>query len=379
MAQPDADVLIVGGGVAGLTVARALRAAGRSVCILEARERLGGRILTLRDARVPLPLELGAEFVHGKAPHTMRIVEEANLLLHTVEGEHWRAQGGRLFELNDAWQRIGRVLARLDAARTPDRSFDAFLATKPGGRRWADARPMARALIQGFHAADPARISERALAEAGNPADPDHAQQHRIINGYDALVRHLAAGFEDAIHLRTIVDEIEWGAAGVRVRAHGAAGTRESRGRCAVVTVPIGVLKAPPTATAAIRFIPELPRAQRTAIDLLESGSVVRVTLLFSERVWEQASARLPAKHNLDRLHSKIVAIFHHDWQSDPFARGAYSYATVGGADAARVLARPLARSLFLAGEATAAESGTVEGALSSAAHAARAVLRALR
>ena len=67
------DVVVVGAGAAGLEAARVLRARGRWVCILEARARMGGRILTYQDSRVPLPIELGAEFLHGEAPGTERL------------------------------------------------------------------------------------------------------------------------------------------------------------------------------------------------------------------------------------------------------------------------------------------------------------------
>jgi monoamine oxidase len=79
------------------------------------------------------------------------------------------------------------------------------------------------------------------------------------------------------------------------------------------------------------------------------------------------------------RLASMVVATFHHDWSADPFSRGAYSYALVGGAGAATRLSRTVQGTLHFAGEATAgADSGTVEGALKSGQRAARQVLRAV-
>ena len=68
------DALVVGAGAAGLSAARELSHAGLRVLVLEARERLGGRIYTVRDGHSPLPVELGAEFVHGEAEETFAII-----------------------------------------------------------------------------------------------------------------------------------------------------------------------------------------------------------------------------------------------------------------------------------------------------------------
>ena len=68
------DVVIVGAGVAGLAAARRLTEAGVSIVVLEARDRVGGRIFTVRDERSPVPIELGAEFMHGSAPEVAEIV-----------------------------------------------------------------------------------------------------------------------------------------------------------------------------------------------------------------------------------------------------------------------------------------------------------------
>ncbi|HEY0808917.1 MAG TPA: FAD-dependent oxidoreductase, partial [Longimicrobiales bacterium] len=65
--------LIIGAGAAGLAAARQLAQAGKSFLILEARDRIGGRVLTTVDPTTALPIELGAEFIHGEAKETMRV------------------------------------------------------------------------------------------------------------------------------------------------------------------------------------------------------------------------------------------------------------------------------------------------------------------
>src|SRR5918911_2581612 len=94
------DVAIVGAGVAGLAAMRALEERGVRTCVVEARDRIGGRIHTVRDPRLPHPVELGAEFVHGSAPEVVEIIRDARLLAYAIEGQRWRARGGRVARLD---------------------------------------------------------------------------------------------------------------------------------------------------------------------------------------------------------------------------------------------------------------------------------------
>src|SRR5690349_14905164 len=90
------DVLVLGAGAAGLAAARDLSHAGLRVTVVEARARVGGRILTVHDPRAPVPLELGAEFVHGEAPETLEIAQAAGLAVIELPGTHELASSGRL-------------------------------------------------------------------------------------------------------------------------------------------------------------------------------------------------------------------------------------------------------------------------------------------
>ena len=85
---------IIGAGVAGLAAARALRDAGARVLVLEARSRIGGRVFTRRDHRSAIPIELGAEFLHGTAEETIAITREARLAVSEIIGSRWRVSGG---------------------------------------------------------------------------------------------------------------------------------------------------------------------------------------------------------------------------------------------------------------------------------------------
>jgi monoamine oxidase len=82
------EVLIIGAGAAGLAAARDLSSAGLTVLVVEARSRIGGRIFTLHDATGSLPIELGAEFIHGKSPELFSIIEKARLKFEEMTWRH---------------------------------------------------------------------------------------------------------------------------------------------------------------------------------------------------------------------------------------------------------------------------------------------------
>jgi monoamine oxidase len=424
------DVAVLGAGVAGLRAARELRRKGFEVIVLEARDRIGGRILTHRDARVPLPIELGAEFLHGETPETDKILREAGAATLDRTGEQWRGGDGQLRPFPDLWTRIERVLGRIDPGKD-DRPFREALAAVRGTR---DDRELALRFIEGFHAADPDRVSARSVTEAG--ANSGVQSAGRVLSGYDAVPACLADGLD--IRLGALVTDVEWRRGQVEITVSG--GKERITARAAVVTVPLGVLQAPPGDPGAIRFAPDPPRV-RKALSRLAMGPALRLAFWFSELPWrkvkapegENAShlaflhtpenafnvwwsaypvraplavawsggppaaelARLSPEELRDRaltelaraiglprrrLGSLVVDTWMHDWEGDPFSRGAYSYALVGGSEAAQELARPVEGTLFFAGEAADAQgrNGTVEGALTSGLQAAKKVASAL-
>ena len=101
--ENDADILILGAGAAGLAAARELSDADLKVIVLEARDRIGGRINTHFDQ---FPIELGAEFVHGKPPETLQIVERAKLTLQEVPNPHWHLHNGVLTKSGEFWSKV---------------------------------------------------------------------------------------------------------------------------------------------------------------------------------------------------------------------------------------------------------------------------------
>jgi monoamine oxidase len=374
-------------------------------------------VLTLRDPRLGVALELGAEFVHGEAPETSRVVRAGGLMLCNVAGEHWRSSGSRLRDAGGELRRIDAVFERFRNGRGhADMSFSEFIATRPGGRAQAAARTLALEFVRGFHAADPERISTRALAEGGSVTDQLRTTA-RVVEGQDRIVEWMAVPLGGAVRLETVVKRVAWGENGVTVEAiTPGEGTGRYRARAAIVTVPHSVLRASPGAWSGIVFAPELPLRTRNAIASLETGSALRITMVLRERVWEDTSLPgLPRGRRLDhmsfmhtrgaefnvwwtlfplvdrvivgwsggppardlaargraviedtaiselalalgiqrtRLEALLETCVHHDWDADPFSLGAYSHPTPGAADAPAHLAQPLAGVLHFAGEA---------------------------
>src|SRR5438046_1340185 len=165
----DVDVIVIGAGAAGLAAAQRLIASGASVAVLEARDRIGGRIWTVHTDSVTVPIELGAEFVHGDAPELHHVSRDAGLPMFDVAGRRWMSTGSHLTLMDDFWERLDRVMGRLSEARDPDGSFaDALRRLR--GTKSADKR-LAIQYVEGFHAADTRLVSERSLAEGGSPRE----------------------------------------------------------------------------------------------------------------------------------------------------------------------------------------------------------------
>jgi len=414
------DAIVIGAGAAGLMAARELKRAGKRVRVLEASNRVGGRIITLYDTNAGVPVELGAEFVHGEAVETTRLCDEAHLVMVPVLGEQYRSDRGQLSPLVPAWQRMNRVFKYMNKKRKNDRSFQEFLDEKPGGPSLRADRELARGFVQGFFAADPEHVSEKWIAQQGNPTE-GAAESRRIMPGYAALINYLARDIAVDIRFNALVERISWSEKGVRV--YDQAG-RVYRARAVIVAVPLPILQ-----DAAFVIEPEIAMLSRAAHNLV-MGHVMRVNVVVKERFWEKKVKNLsylqtparsfnvwwtrnpvsaplltgwsggpPAREFAERGNIEDAAIrelssvfrihrtrveslidsFHtYDWTHDPNIRGAYCHARVGGASAARTLARTFgAGTVFLAGEATdTGSSGTVEGALVSGKRAAKALLR---
>lgn len=422
------DVIVAGGGAAGLAAAGSL-AKHKRVLLLEARDRFGGRVhWTTVDGE---QLQLGAEFIHGAAPETYALLRSANASwLQSGSGRSWRFTGKKLVEDIRAFEGSEKLLDDVDAL-ADDETVDAYFARFAHQPALADTIATARMFVEGFDAADPSVASIRGIAAEWRSGVDDTAA--RIEQGYGALIERLvgdaaAAGAE--LVTASTIERITWNHAGVSMRT--VDGTDYSA-RHAVITLPVSVLRE------RLRhefFVPPLPESKTAAIAHLETGSVARVVMSFREPFWERVNGgafadasffRSPGtsfaafwtqyplrRHSIvawaggprakallalgrEALGARAVeefgrlfgdsaqaqrhlhAISTHDWDADPFARGAYSYVRVHGVTARHDFAQPLAATLFFAGETTCGDGqgGTVNGAIASGYRAAGEVLAA--
>lgn len=398
------EVVVVGAGAAGLAAARRLREHGVDVLLLEAHGRVGGRAYTLRTSDGAYPIELGPEFIHGTAESTMALLRECGE--ETVEMPDSDASG--------VWEATERVLSQVDVDG-PDASVDAFLKT-------VDAKDAAQArlLIEGF---DAALIADTSIIAIANEWRSNVNDTHmRPAQGYGILMQCLENAVKDSLWLKAPVSAIHWSKDGVEVHATRAGSPVIVSARCAILTLPIGVLHE-----GSVQFTPALPPQKRAAIDAIGMGPVVKVMLEFRSvfwdgefwvpgnrdlfpTVWSRLPQRAPvlaawaggdtakglAAQSVDPIEAAIetcVQLFPHvdvraqllrthchDWQRDPYARGAYSYLRVNAGDARKRLGEPIDGVLFFAGEATTPEdAGTVAGAFDSGYRAAAQVLAPLR
>jgi monoamine oxidase len=428
MKSAAADVIVIGAGIAGLAAMQRLAAAGMDVLVLEARERLGGRIFTRQHNGYPV--ELGAEFVHGRPPEMLEIIRSAGLKPAEVSGEfrskiagHWEDSDNLMSEVNELFDQI--------PSSGPDQSFHEYIESTNYS---VEAKQQAVRFVEGFHAADARKVGIHWLLKATKAEESiDGDTSFRMPEGYSRLVETLARDVHkpgdvhkqgSRVLLNTRVTAIRWQKSEVLVMTS----QGEYRAPRAVITLPLGVLQA-----GSVKFTPSLD-AKKDAFRLLSMGPVIRVSLCFQDKFWEEdphmrdlsflftdnehfptwwTSNPLPypiltgwaaARHaraltgksdpqiiaiavdalagllgkNESDLKTRLEAGFTHDWLSDPFACGAYSYGNVGGAEATQLLAEPILDTLFFAGEATNAEghNGTVNGAISSGKRAAEEVLR---
>jgi len=269
------SVLVIGAGLAGLAAARQLANAGLHVTILEARDRVGGRVHTTRDPRFPVPVELGAEFVHGKPKEVWDIILQKNLLTGSVEGDNWCSEDHVLKKCNDFWSRWERVARLLKRAKTyPDRSFAEFIETIDVD---IETKKSSVEFVEGFNAARADLISVQYLANAQETSDRESGDKpFRVFAGLDTLVHSFSRFDENQVelHLNTPVGEIEWSPGYVRADAFEA--------ETAIVTLPLGVLQS-----GRVRFTPAI-KEKETAARQLVMGHVVKVILCFHTSFWEE-------------------------------------------------------------------------------------------
>lgn len=416
--RETADTVVIGAGMAGVTAARALAAGGARVVVIEAGDRVGGRVRTIRDF-AGTAVEAGAEFVHGTAAATWGDVRAAGLATQPVPYRYtWAHLSGRTRWLPlhlarpAVWPSFD-ILWALGRHRGDDMSSAAFVAAK--GYR-GPARELAGLTLTAHL---PGSLDEVGIA--GLAADGvlhlEGGLNSRVIDGYDLLPHHIATGL-DIRHGRR-VRTVTWDSDGVEIT------TTEGEsfaGRTAITTLPHGVL-----ASGTVGFDPALPSTKVDAISRITTGPVAKVLLSFSDAFWPSRLTQLicgtgpvtlywstsygtdgppvliayatgpraralsaagpdvapeVVLDDLGRLFPRarprrsLQSARFVDWLTDPNAYGGYTFLPPGATGARNDLAAPDTGALIWAGSATQWQpvADTVEAAYLSGLRAAREV-----
>jgi monoamine oxidase len=415
--------VVVGAGAAGLMTARGLACAGKRVTILEAKARCGGRIYPLAAEEFGYPAEGGAEFVHGAAPVTRAVMREAGLSLSPRGGTRWSTRTGALSPDESSLPHAGRFYRALSEVKA-DLPIAEFLETHFADRRYDELRRSITRTVEGYDAADPRRASTLALRDEWMARDD--GEHGGIAKGYGALIEYLLSECRRhgaALHLGAAVTAIDEAHRRIAVRCDDGA-TFEAD--AAIVTVPLPLLSE--------IALPSAARERVAATVDIGFGNVVKILFRFVTKWWADHGGRdladlsfllsdatvptwwtqHPAKNPvltgwfsgpkadrvsslteaelidmglaslaeifdlpLGRIRRNLVASRAINWGNDRFARGAYSYATLGTREAQSVLRKSNDDAIFFSGEALYAgpDMGTVEAALASGQETAQRIL----
>ena len=406
--------------MAGVTAARALVRAGLRVRVLEARQRVGGRIHTLRDF-CDLPVEAGAELIHGRRAQTWPEVEAARLTVrpnsHSISalmidlgfGTQWLS---RAMLHPQTWQTF-TILRRLARRESRDISAREFIERRGYRGR---AHSLAEMVFTTHLPGTTNEIGIHGFLDDG-VLELETSADYRVNEGYDRIVEYVSRDLETEFGFA--VETIEWSPDDVRIRARDG---RECSARAAISTLPVGVLQS-----NTIRFTPELPESKRVALRGMVMGPVLKVLMRFEEAFWPRhlaavcssagpvalywnvfykakieapvltayctgeraaALARISEEEALAHVVQDLRRHFPKakpklaewrliDWSADPMACGGYTFLRPGAAGARARLAAADTGALFWAGSETATKpiAATVAGAYATGLRAAAEVV----
>ena len=411
------DVLIAGAGAAGMMAALTIVFTGRTVAIVEAKNRTGGRMHTINNPAFEKPVELGAEFVHGEPPITLELFKKAGIVKQEAGGEVWEYKNAGLERKADLSESY-KALSRLCKSLSKDISVADFVNRYLTGNEHRELCISLKNYVEGYYAGNMEKASTYALRDdlrAGEDKDC------RVDGGYIRLASYLerecrAQGVD--LYLGEEVREINWQASQVELVTD----KNRFQGKKVVITVSVGVLQS-----GTIQFSPALPQ-KFAAIKQLGFGHAIKLNFQFSDPFWkdksitngkdlsalhflfsgepiptwwtqhpqkeallvgwlggpaakgftsaakdavaEKAIKSLAQQFRLDYnlLQQKIVGAEWYNWSADKHFCGAYSYNVINGSKLIKAISVPAENTVYFAGEGLHSGNGigTVEAALAS-------------
>src|SRR4051812_41551855 len=165
MHSSESDVVIIGAGAAGLAAAVKLAAAGVRAIIIEARERVGGRIFTLSGQNDGAAVDLGAEFIHGRPREIFELTKSAGIETVELQGEHWFFHEGKLDRSEKFIEGLEEFFGKMADPILPDQSFSDFARYWEREPSIAKVSPWLKGYVEGFNAAQADLISIHALVK----------------------------------------------------------------------------------------------------------------------------------------------------------------------------------------------------------------------
>ncbi len=320
MQNRNSDVIVIGAGIAGLAAFKRLHQGGLNVLVLEARDRLGGRIHTIRPEGLRYPVELGAEFVHGRFPGFWESLDASGVRLNDTCVNHWTSVNGVLKPEEDYYKLIDGFFAELDKEANQseqDMSVAAFAAVlEQRDPSMAAACQAGMEFVENYLAAPRAEVGIKFLAKGEAAAQTIGTEALQVLDGYDnvlaTFLNDSGENLHSKVHLNTVVKAIDWQVGGVQVTASAADEAQDVlySARQVIVSVPLGVLQIEPPAPGAITFRPALVQKQK-AIASLRMGKIERVVAIFASRFWEDLKDGSEAFPEFGFIHCAEAPIAH--------------------------------------------------------------------